>query len=161
METPENEVAEISFDEFYRAHHESVYRGLLLILRNPMAAAEAVDEAMTRALERWDVIGTYERPDRWVYRVAYNRAVSIWRKTRREAFEILVEPSLEDGLPDPDVSRALAHLPVHLRSVVVARYYLDWSTETTAQALGIAEGTVKSRLSRAMKRLEAELGERS
>ena len=136
-----------------------MYRGLLLTLRNPNAAAEAVDEAMRRALERWDVVGTYEHPDRWVYRVAYNRAVSIWRKTRREAFDILVEPSLEDGLPDPDVSRALARLAVHWRSVVVARYYLDWSTEITADALGIAEGTVKSCLSRAIKRLEAELGE--
>jgi RNA polymerase sigma-70 factor (ECF subfamily) len=42
--------------------------------------------------------------------------------------------------------------------VVVLRYYLDWSTEEVAEALGVAEGTVKSRLHRALRRLESSLG---
>jgi RNA polymerase sigma-70 factor (ECF subfamily) len=40
----------------------------------------------------------------------------------------------------------------------VFRYYLGFSTEETAEALGIKQGTVKSRLSRALKRLSDSLG---
>ncbi|MEA2001323.1 MAG: SigE family RNA polymerase sigma factor [Actinomycetota bacterium] len=147
-----------SFDAFYRAHHERLFRILVLSLRNPSLAGEALDEAMTRALERWDRIASYDRPDYWVLRVALNWSTSWWRKTRREAYELLVEPSAEDGLPDPEVAAALARLPVKFRVVVVARLYLDWSTAVTADALGIPAGTVKSRLSRALRRLANDLG---
>lgn len=148
-----------TFADFYRDHRDPVFRALLVTLRNPEAAAEAVDEAMTRALERWDKVSGYDRPEAWVYRVGLNWAVSAWRRTRREVQDLIVEPSAEDNLPDPAVSRALGRLSVRHRAVVVCRYYLDWSTEDTAAALRISEGTVKSRLSRALKKLATDLGE--
>lgn len=43
------------------------------------------------------------------------------------------------------------------RSVVVCRYLLGWSVAETAQALGVREGTVKSRLHRAMQSLQSAL----
>jgi RNA polymerase sigma factor (sigma-70 family) len=162
VDTPETHTSREkrqSFDDFYRAHRYPIFRALLVTLRNPEAAAEAVDEAMTRALERWDKVVAYDKPERWVFRVGLNWAISAWRRTRREVLDILVEPSAEDDLPDPEVAKALARLHVRFRVVVVCRYYLDWSTDDTAQALGISPGTVKSRLSRALERLAAELGE--
>jgi RNA polymerase sigma factor (sigma-70 family) len=45
------------------------------------------------------------------------------------------------------------------RLVISCRYFLELSEEETAAALGIARGTVKSRLSRALERLRAHLGE--
>ena len=45
------------------------------------------------------------------------------------------------------------------RLVISCRYFLELSEEETAAALGIARGTVKSRLSRALERLRAQLGE--
>ena len=53
----------------------------------------------------------------------------------------------------PDV-RGLSE---HYRDVVACRYLLDLSEAETAQVLGIARGTVKSRLSRALDRLERQL----
>jgi RNA polymerase sigma-70 factor (ECF subfamily) len=44
------------------------------------------------------------------------------------------------------------------RLVIACRYFLELSEEETAAALGIRRGTVKSRLSRALERLRAELG---
>ena len=44
-----------------------------------------------------------------------------------------------------------------LRAVVVLRYLCEWSVSETATALGIAEGTVKSRLARALARLNVAM----
>ena len=62
---------------------------------------------------------------------------------------------------EPELDAALAALPVEQRSVVVLRYLLDWSEFQTAEALDIAPGTVKSRLSRALDRLATQLGDPS
>ncbi len=58
---------------------------------------------------------------------------------------------------DSTVRAALDALPLRYRDVVACRYLLDLSEAETAQVLGIARGTVKSRLSRALDRLERQL----
>lgn len=68
-----------------------------------------------------------------------------------------------DPVPDPtdaiaivdSVHRALADLSRAHREVVVLRYYAHLSEQQTAEALGLAAGTVKSRLSRALTQLAA------
>lgn len=55
------------------------------------------------------------------------------------------------------VRRAVLQLPEHHRSVVVLRMFNGYSTRETAELLGVAEGTVMSRLSRALKELEKKL----
>jgi len=55
------------------------------------------------------------------------------------------------------VRRAVLQLPEHHRAVVVLRMFNGYSTRETAALLGVAEGTVMSRLSRAMKELEKKL----
>jgi RNA polymerase sigma factor (sigma-70 family) len=56
------------------------------------------------------------------------------------------------------VLAAVSALREHERDVVVYRYFLDLSEAETAQALGVAVGTVKSRLSRALDRLRISMG---
>jgi RNA polymerase sigma factor (sigma-70 family) len=70
-------------------------------------------------------------------------------------------PSAEDEAltrrREGTVRAALDALPLRYRDVVACRYLLDLSEAETAQILGIARGTVKSRLSRALDRLERQL----
>jgi RNA polymerase sigma-70 factor (ECF subfamily) len=49
-----------------------------------------------------------------------------------------------------DLGQALDQLPADQREVIVLRVYLDLSVAETAKSLGVAEGTVKSRLNRAL-----------
>jgi len=58
---------------------------------------------------------------------------------------------------DPAVHRAVAALDIKQRSVVVCRHLLGWSVAETADALGISQGTVKSRLHRATTILRSQL----
>jgi len=145
------------FDGFYRSSRDRLCRALDLTIRDPDLAVEAVDEAMARAAERWEVVGRYESPEGWVYRVALNWARSVFRRRRPV---LSADGPVLDALPDPDVSRAVERLPFKLRAVVVARYYLDWTVPEIAAGLGLPAGTVKSRLHRALTRLRNELGDR-
>jgi RNA polymerase sigma factor (sigma-70 family) len=149
------------FEAFYRAHVDRVHRALALTLRNNDLAREATDEAMARACARWDRLRTFDNPAGWVYRVGLNWATSWWRKTRRESAQADTEPPTV-APPDASALAALAaldRLPVAQRAVVVCRVLLDLSTADTAAALRVSEGTVKSRLSRALTGLRTTLKE--
>ncbi len=151
------------FSEFYDEWRDPIRRALAIAVGDITLADEAVDEAMTRAVESWDKISGYERPEGWVYRVGLNWSRGLFRKRRYEILTQL-EPgtaSTDGNVPDVDVIAAIGRLSARLRPIVVARYYLEWSTAEVADALDIPEGTVKSRLSRALSRLAKELGETS
>lgn len=148
-----------AFEVFYRDCREEMARALVLAVGNRDLGLEATDEAFARALERWSDVGNYENPRGWVYRVGLNWARS---KLRRRSFAldgIFAGSVYLDDLPEPELLAAVEQLSYKYRSVVVARFFLDWSIEQTADALGIPEGTVKTRQSRALERLRKRLGE--
>jgi RNA polymerase sigma factor (sigma-70 family) len=120
--------------------------------------AEAADEALLRALASWTEVKDYDNPRGWVYRVGLNWARSRLRRRTAPATALLDEEHHFDELPEPDLLAAVEQLPFGYRSVVVARFFLDWSIEQTAQALNMPEGTVKTRQARALKRLRKKLG---
>lgn len=60
-----------------------------------------------------------------------------------------------EGVEDPAIATALDLLPIDQRTVIVARFHLDWAVDQIAEALGVPAGTVKSRLHRGLRRLEA------
>jgi len=155
---------QLNFDSFYLHNRDQIARALSLSLRNADLGAEAADEAFVRACQRWAEVSTYTNPQGWIYRVAMNWARSWLRRARRERDKrpLLMNPELvEDDLVDVDLERALGGLSPSHRTVVVARFFMEWSVDETAEALGIRPGTVKSRLSRALSQLSSELSDTS
>jgi RNA polymerase sigma-70 factor (ECF subfamily) len=134
-------------------------------------ADDAAQEAFVRAfgfLHRFRP-GAPFRP--WLLAVVANvarnhtRSSHRWTRAVRAPGErgriVITAPSAEDEAltrrRDGTVRAALDTLPSRYRDVVACRYLLDLSEEETAQVLGIARGTVKSRLSRALDRLERHI----
>ena len=148
-----------TFDEFWTAHRDRIARALTLSIGDADLAADAVDEAMARAYQRWSTVGTLEHPAGWVYRVAINWARSFHRRRRRNPPIWLTSDGVghDDSSMDPSVASALHSLPDAQRDVVVCRLLLGWSEARTAEALGTRPGTVKSRLSRAVDTLAERL----
>ena len=60
---------------------------------------------------------------------------------------------------DLDLTRSMARLPPEVRALLYLRYAQDMSPSEIARVLGIRQGTVKSRLHRALRTLEAHLEE--
>lgn len=146
-----------SFTEFYEASWHTVVRGLAVTLGDEDLAAEATDEAMVRAYQRWRTVRHYDAPAGWVYRVGLNWARSYHRRARRQLPFPRPDRVEPPAMADPSVAEALAALDLDLRAVVVCRLILDWSVRDTADALGVPPGTVKSRLHRALAQLHDAL----
>jgi RNA polymerase sigma-70 factor (ECF subfamily) len=130
-------------------------------------AEDAVQEGFVnafRALGQFDA----SRPFRpWLLAIVANTARNQRRSaTRRErvaqraagAERVVTNESAEDTVLTEHVRRrveqALASLSHEHRDVVACRYLMELSEEETAEALGIPPGTVKSRLSRALDRMQ-------
>lgn len=155
---PEVVVAGRAFERFYRESHAQVARALGITLGDRQLGLEAADEAMVRCFAHWSKVQTYDNPGAWAYRVGLNWARSLRRRLARrppQPDRRWVDPP---ATTDPQIEQAIAALDRDLRAVIVCRFFLDWSNDATAEALGIRPGTVKSRVHRALKRLEHHLG---
>ena len=148
-----------SFDQFYRTHYDKLARGLILSLSSRDLGIEATDEAFLRAFKHWANVQGYANPAGWVYRVGMNWARTKLRRGKREVPSLYVDSTSDQRFRvEPGLDAALESLNDKHRRVIVLRYYLDWSLEEIAEALRIPKGTVKSRLHRALKALQDEMG---
>jgi RNA polymerase sigma-70 factor, ECF subfamily len=144
-------LAERDFDEFYASNYGRIVVQLYAVTGSLADAEDAVQEAFTRASVRWRRIRTYDSPEAWVRRVALNLAYTGMRRARR-IVEVLarVQPPPAPPLPADHLGlvEALKALPLPLRQALVLHYLADLPVERVAGELGIAVGTVKSRLAR-------------
>ncbi|TMF03656.1 MAG: sigma-70 family RNA polymerase sigma factor [Chloroflexi bacterium] len=102
-----------------------------------------------------------------LHRIAINAAVSYRRKMKlREVGEVIRRMGRPEGPPDPqdqierrDLAEALAKLPPKQAAAIVLRHYHGYTNRAIAQALGIPERTVASRLAIAKQRLRGMLSQ--
>lgn len=147
-----------TFEAFYEETRTPVFRAVLTASgARRDDAEEAVAEAFARAYLRWDKLRGHPNPAAWVVRTAFNHRISVWRRTRREVAAVRdAAVSDTEGLDD-HLTKHIARLPRGQREVLALRILLDLSTEQTAAALRVSEGTVKTQLHRALSALRRQL----
>jgi RNA polymerase sigma factor (sigma-70 family) len=137
-------------------------------------APDVVQEAFVKAYRglRWFRMDASFRP--WLLRIVANETLNAHRSARRRASAelrlatgIATGPAAVAESAESAALRAERHgvllaavreLATKDQLVVTCRYFLDLSEEETATVLGWPRGTVKSRLSRALRRLRVQLG---
>jgi RNA polymerase sigma-70 factor (ECF subfamily) len=147
--------------EFYSAQQPRLVGVISLLTGSRAEAEDIVQEAFVRLVPRWAKVSRYDAPEAWIRLVAVRLAANRHRDGNRLTQLFRRLPAAH--VPDPaetyggDLERALAGLPMPARQVVVLHYVCDLSVAQVADTLGIAEGTVKSRLSRAREVLSTTL----
>jgi RNA polymerase sigma-70 factor (ECF subfamily) len=136
------------------------------VLRDPEAADDAAQEAMTRAWRQRGSCQSPSAPGPWVAQIARNEALRLWQREQRRnghAEEVDVAAPgelLEDQLiRRVSVRQALDTLTAEERELVTLRYESDLAHPAIAAQLGMPEGTVKVRLHRIRKRLATLIAE--
>lgn len=147
------------FSEYVAARWASLVRSAVLLGCSRPEAEDLVQTALERCLLKWDKVRVAEDRDAYVHRMLINLFISARRRRWTGERPTAVLPdrtSLDEtvGVDDSDaVMRALDRLTREQRAAVVLRYYAHLSEQQMASVLGVASGTVKSRLARALKTL--------
>jgi RNA polymerase sigma-70 factor, ECF subfamily len=154
----------------YDEHAAALWRYASRLTRDGARAQDVVQETLLRAWQHPEIAIDSERSMRsWLFTVARNMIIDESRSAR---FRREVSTPDSPGAPErvcPDevnaaldrilIGEALARLTPEHRTVVERSYFQGWSTAQIAADLGIADGTVKSRLHYALRALRHALCE--
>jgi RNA polymerase sigma-70 factor, ECF subfamily len=153
-----------AFEELFRQFQGKVYAWIVRVVRDPAAAEDLTVETfwrIHRARGRFDSQKDFAG---WAYRIATNLALSHLRYKPLQ--QLVPEQMAADDPRDPalqaevkeKIQDAVAKLPPKLQLAVTMALIEDRPYREIAEALGIAEGTVKSRVFRAVRILRKKLG---
>jgi RNA polymerase sigma-70 factor (ECF subfamily) len=151
-----------AFERFSQPRLERAYHLASVVLRNGNDAEDAVHDAAVRAWLHWGDLRDQQRLDAWFDRIVVNECRA---RLRRQAVRILptndsvplgLDP-FRDVLEEDRLNRALATLDADHRIAVVLRYIVDLTPAEIAARTGTREGTVKSRLHYALRRMRSVL----
>lgn len=148
-----------AFAEFASGRWLSLARSAVLLGASHTEAEDLAQTVLMRCYVSWPKVCAATCVDAYVARMLVNEFSRSRRRRwwRERPTEVLPEVGTLDVTAQVDgadaIARALASLGPRMREVVVLRHYVNLSQHQIADALGIPEGTVKSRLSRAHQRL--------
>lgn len=152
--------AEDAIRELLLGRLAGAYRLATCILRDPVAAEDAVQDAALRAWRMRGGLRDPERVEAWFARIVVNVCrAELDRQGRRPRIRELDPVVSADGGTEQrdEVGRALARLTPDEQIVVALRFGRDLTIPEIAVQTGIREGTVKSRLHGAQVHLRAAL----
>jgi RNA polymerase sigma-70 factor, ECF subfamily len=145
----------MSFETWYLGYHPILVAALTVVAGDRDAGRDAADEALVRALERWERVQAMDSPEGWTYRVGVNL---LRRRGRRRALErrhlARTGPAPAQSPNDAtDVWLVVCALPRRQREAIALRYLLGLSEAEVADTMGVAVGTASATLASARVRL--------
>jgi RNA polymerase sigma-70 factor, ECF subfamily len=154
----------LAMQVLFARHHVRVYRFVLRLLRDEMAAEDVIGEVF---LDVWRQANRFEgrsAVSTWLIAIARFKALSQLRKRREDGLDDETAESIEEPSDDPELALAkldkgeklrkcLAGLSREHREVIDLVYYHEKSIEEVARIVGIPENTVKTRMFYARKKL--------
>lgn len=142
-----------ALDELFQCVQESLYRYIVSLVGSRALAEDILQEVFILIYRklRWLREPEVFRP--WAYRIATREAFKQLKRERRWTDSSVDETALEDfpapvsNAPTPDqISQLVEQVSPASRAVIVLHYLHEMQLDEIADVLGVALGTVKSRL---------------
>lgn len=160
----------IALEALYVRYHARIFRFIARMVRDEAAAEDLTNEVF---VDVWQHARGFEARSSvytWLLSVARNRTISAIRKRREEPSDDERAASLPDDADDPEtvvqkadkgrlLRRCIDALPFEYREIIDLVYYHELSVAEASAVVGIPEGTVKTRMFNARRRLSELLKE--
>jgi RNA polymerase sigma-70 factor (ECF subfamily) len=157
-----------AFGVLITRHRDRMWAVALRTMRDPEEAADALQDACISAFRAADRFRAESAVTTWLHRIVVNACLD--RMRRRQVRATL--PLIEEGPGEPvapgdafgdhelrmDIGAAMATLPDEQRLAILMVDVEGYSVTDAAAALGVAEGTIKSRCARGRAKLAVLLG---
>jgi len=156
-----------AFEMLIDQHREAMFRYAYLIVRDAHTAEDVTQEAIWRLYKTLKCVDHTRAFRPWALHMTGNLARNqnrAWGRYKRMLMKVIttreertsdVEASTEAQQQAAHLHEAVSLLKGEYQEVIYARFFMGLSLEESAVALGIAEGTVKSRAHRALAQLRA------
>jgi RNA polymerase sigma-70 factor, ECF subfamily len=167
---------EQAYREFVRDHERTVYALAYRLTGNRADAEDLTQDVFVKAIEAVRTFQGASLLQTWLHRIATNLFIDQTRSARhrysaawneeRDGESIHsatsgalphTDASIESGVQNAHIERALASLSPQQRAVFVLRHFHDYALEEIASDLGVSVGTVKTQLFRATRNLRDAL----
>ena len=161
--------SDTAFEELYRRFARRLKGFFFLQLGgNEELAADATHDVFLRAYEARDRYQEGRKVDTWLFTIAYNICRNHYRSNAYEAqlmasldaepvTDQQIEVELDAALLDEALAQVLSELPAPLHQLFSLHYQEELTIPQIAEIVGIAEGTVKSRLHKTMNMIRNKL----
>ena len=164
-----------AFDELMKRYKGQIYAYLLRSVKNYEDAEELTIEAFFKAYRALDTWQPQARFSTWLYKIAHNLAIDFHRsKSRRQTYSLddeelsIDEPTAVDLWSNPEweveekdrhrvIRDAIDQLSPKQKEVFMLNRYQGLQIKEITEVLGMAEGTVKIHLHRAVRKLQTLL----
>jgi RNA polymerase sigma-70 factor (ECF subfamily) len=160
-----------SFAVLIDRHKDLVFTIAMNITRNREDAEEVAQDAFLKAFRKLDSFRKESGFKTWLYRIAYNEAISKIRKNKVKLLDL--EEGITEGIPEDVVeeevggldeqeqklviAKILDGLPETDRAIVTLFYLENHTVADIADITGLSESNVKVRLHRIRKRIYSDL----
>lgn len=149
-----------AFALLYKQIYKDLYRFALYTLRHEQDAEDAVSEAVTDAFAQIGSLREADAFSAWMFRILSNKCARRIRSCRDSQEE------LDESIPAPqkdleeqmDTRSAFESLPPQDRLLLSLNLFAGYSSQEIADTLGMNPNTVRSRQSRALKKMLQMLG---
>jgi len=157
----------LALSKLLQQNYSFLVKYLMKVTLHPQIAEDLAQETMMKGIEKIQLYNGESKFSSWLITIATNLFIDQQRRKKREENWLEQEQALRKMKWNAaimneewtDVLDVLAQINEEIRMPIVLKHYYGYSYEEIGKMMGIAEGTVKSRVSNGLKSVRKELAE--
>jgi RNA polymerase sigma-70 factor, ECF subfamily len=152
-----------AFQSLIHIEKEKLYKMAYVYMHNEDDALEVFHETIYKAFESLSKLKNDEYFSTWMMRILINSAIDLLRKKKKvvpinkEVLENISETSSFNSDIQIDLLKAMEEIEEKYKTVLLLRYYQDYSVKQIASMLKCPEGTVKTNIRRGLDKLKEKM----
>ena len=152
-----------SIEQTLEAYTDHLLRVACSILRDPVEAEDAVQDALVLAWRKWDQVRDPEQRRSWLTSICVRQCIRLrlplLRRRGEKADAALSETPAAEAENWSDWDAAMAKLSPKQRAVIVLHYRYRYTLDECAELMGCGPGSTRQHLSRALAHLRKEISD--